>query len=477
MTLMGKNISNNHRCGTTPDCLLQSAVLTLLHPTQKLLRMWHESHRQMGALSAIACFALAVSSLPVAESGTPSVARRLLVSPPTQPSSIHFDKSLLIPIIAGSAAAAVIILAIFIFLIKKCLCSKTPKPDKAHSTTGSRRLYARIEDSHVKSIRLNDIQIATNGFAESMVILDKGYGVVYMGEGPNGEAWAIKRAKKATLEGVHLFRNEVDFLSQINHENIVSLLAACDENNEQILVFEHVANGTLKDWLRPSAIKEGSQGSVSLTFTQRLDIAIGIAEALRYLHSFTKPTIIHRDVKSETILLDDKFKVKLGGLGLLKHLPGEAMRLRMAKKKAYLDPEFFQTFKVTTKCDVYSFGVVLLELISGKAPVIQSEAKNPDEELESPHAITTLTQWAVPLIDVGKVDLVVDSRLVGDYPKDSMLALAKVATSCVAPLRKDRPDMAKVAFLLAELKRPSTSRTFNIARFNSSGHKVVPVSR
>jgi len=94
-----------------------------------------------------------------------------------------------------------------------------------------------------------------------------------------------------------------------------------------------------------------------------------VAEALSYMHSFTKPTIIHRDVKSDTILLDDSFRAKLGGLGLLEHLPGEAMRLRMERKKGYLDPEYFQTFKVTTKCDVYSFGVVLLEIITGKTPV------------------------------------------------------------------------------------------------------------
>jgi len=103
-------------------------------------------------------------------------------------------------------------------------------------------------------------------------------------------------------------------------------------------------------------------------------VAVGVAEALRHLHSFEKPTIIHRDVKSDTILLDEAFGAKLGGLGLLKHLPGEAMRLRMARKRGYLDPEYFQTFKVTAKCDVYSFGVVLLELITGRPPVLEAAA-------------------------------------------------------------------------------------------------------
>lgn len=108
-----------------------------------------------------------------------------------------------------------------------------------------------------------------------------------------------------------------------------------------------------------------------LTFQQRVDIAEGVADALRYLHAFRKPTIIHRDVRSDVVLLDAGMRPLLGGMGLLKHLPGEGLRLRMAQRKGYLDPEYFQTYKVTPKCDVYSFGVVLLELLTGCAPFVQ----------------------------------------------------------------------------------------------------------
>lgn len=123
-----------------------------------------------------------------------------------------------------------------------------------------------------------------------------------------------------------------------------------------------------------------------LTLSTRLDIAVGVAEALKYLHSFTKPTIIHRDVMSSTVLLDANLQPKLCGLGLLKHLPGEGLRLRMASKKGYLDPEYFQTFKVTAKCDVYSFGVVLLEMLTGCAPIIQVTRA-------TQHRPMTLPQW------------------------------------------------------------------------------------
>ncbi|CAI5470315.1 unnamed protein product [Closterium sp. Yama58-4] len=360
----------------------------------------------------------------------------------------------------------------------------TPKGSAVIRLGSQKYNMSSTEDVAVPSLPLNDLQVATNGFSEESAVGDVGYSTVYRGEGPNGEAWAVKRAKRVSLEGSHLFRNEVDFLSQVNHENIVTLLASCDENNEQILVFEFLPNGPLSTWLRPPPGDERAP----LSFEQRLDIALGVAEALRYLHSFTKPTIIHRDVKSDTILLDQSFKVKVGGLGLLKHLPGEAMRLRMARKKGYLDPEYFQTFKVTTKCDVYSFGVVMLEMLTGQPPIVQNPSRLPPSpptpatpnspgaapEPPCPAPPMTLPQWALPLIHEGKLDELVDPRLPADYPRDSLLSLARIAAACVAPLRKDRPDMPKVTFLLAELKRPAASRSVAFARFNAAGHKVVP---
>ncbi|CAI5990480.1 unnamed protein product [Closterium sp. NIES-64] len=348
--------------------------------------------------------------------------------------------------------------------------------DKEGQGKSTQKIVSGPDDVAVPTLCFNDIQVATDGFSDDAIVGGAGHTTVYRGEGPSGEPWAVKRAKRVTVSGSHLFRNEVDFLSQIKHPNIVPLLYSCDDNSEQILVFEYLANGPLSVWLRPPPGDERA----ALTFEQRVDAALGVGEAVQYLHSFSRPTIIHRDIKSDTILLDDHLKVKLGGLGLLKHLPGEGMRLRVARKKGYLDPEYFQTFKVTPRCDVYSFGVVMLEMLTALPPIVQGLPRSSPTaadasfagEAHSPTPPMSLPQWALPLIQEDRVEELVDPRMPPGYPRDSLVAFARIAAECVAPLRKDRPDMPRVTFLLAELKRPAALRSVAFARFYTGDHKA-----
>ncbi|CAI7892207.1 unnamed protein product [Closterium sp. NIES-53] len=352
--------------------------------------------------------------------------------------------------------------------------------EKEGQGKSTQKIVSGPDDVAVPTLCFNDIQVATDGFSDDAIVGGAGHTTVYRGEGPSGEPWAVKRAKRVTVSGSHLFRNEVDFLSQIKHPNIVPLLYSCDDNSEQILVFEYLANGPLSVWLRPPPGDERA----ALTFEQRVDAALGVGEAVQYLHSFSRPTIIHRDIKSDTILLDDHLKVKLGGLGLLKHLPGEGMRLRVARKKGYLDPEYFQTFKVTPRCDVYSFGVVMLEMLTALPPIVQGLPRSSPTaadasfagEAPSPTPPMSLPQWALPLIQEDRVEELVDPRMPPGYPRDSLVAFARIAAECVAPLRKDRPDMPRVTFLLAELKRPAALRSVAFARFYTGDHKAVPIS-
>ncbi|GJP67156.1 hypothetical protein CLOP_g24016 [Closterium sp. NIES-67] len=301
-----------------------------------------------------------------------------------------------------------------------------------------------------------EVEAATEGFSEERTIEDAGHSAVFRAVGRNGEELAVKRAKRVSVEGQHLFRNQVDFLGGIHHASIVSLLAYSDDNGEQVLVFEFVPNGSLADWLRPPHVSKPP-----LTFAQRLDIGAEVARAIKYLHCKTPP-VLHRDIKSDTVLLDNDFKVKLGGLGVLKHLPGEAMRLRMQRKRGYLDPEYFQSFRITSKCDVYSFGVVLLELITAKPPIV--DEKDVVMGSRTGKRFVTLVQWALPKIKDGQFTDIVDERL-EPYPASLMEIFCGIAAECVTPQRRHRPDIDVVAFWMDELVKKDAASRESLSRF------------
>ncbi|GJP48129.1 hypothetical protein CLOM_g7407 [Closterium sp. NIES-68] len=456
------------------------------------------------------------------DSAAAFVPRRALID-------VQMTNELVLTIVVGSLliVAVAILIAIFVFWKP----APPPQGKWKHTGEGQQSKPRRVirigsqkytssagdGDFSLPSLPFNDIQVATNNFDEAGTIEAAGYSSVHRGEGPDGQAWAVKRAKKVSIEGSHLFKSEVDFLSQVSHANLLQLLAFCDENNEQILVFPFMPNGALSSWLRPPP----DQPRPALTWEQRQRIAQGVAHGLQYLHSFSNPTIIHRDVKSETILLDHHFEVKVGGLGLLKHLPGEAMRLRMARKKGYLDPEYFQTFKVTTKCDVYSFGVVLLELLTGKPPILadpqqtqqggQQQQQQQQQSKQINHSqshkqqnqqgakaknsrpptrfssmgsaarssgtpLLTLPQWALSMIDEGKIQQLVDPRLPQLTPVEEIQAFARVAAACVSPLRRDRPDMSKVVSMLQDACRTGALVRFASGSFNLSRTLSIPDS-
>ncbi|CAI5536643.1 unnamed protein product [Closterium sp. Naga37s-1] len=181
---------------------------------------------------------------------------------------------------------------------------------------------------------------------------------------------------------------QVMLITSLRHPNLLPLVGYCDEGSEQILIFEHMQHGSLASWLRPRA--DGNVSRPPLTFEQRLRIAADVARAVEFLHSQPKP-VVHRDVKTQTILLDEKFNAKLGGLGTRKHLPGESSRVRVQRRKGYLDPEYCQTFVVTTKAEIFAVGVVILELITGRPPVVEEEVVA--KEGRNTVKIVTLAQW------------------------------------------------------------------------------------
>ncbi|KAM0846006.1 hypothetical protein ACQ4PT_055970 [Festuca glaucescens] len=216
----------------------------------------------------------------------------------------------------------------------------------------------------VRFFTFEELKSCTENFSDSYEIGAGGYGKVYKGTLVDGMRVAIKRAQSGSMQGAAEFKNEIELLSRVHHSNLVSLIGFCFEQGEQMLVYEFVAGGTLRENL----VGRGSY----LDWKKRLRITLGSARGLAYLHELADPPIIHRDIKSTNILLDENLKAKVADFGLSKLLAdGEEGHVSTQVKgtMGYLDPEYYMTQQLSEKSDVYSFGVVMLEIVSGRQPI------------------------------------------------------------------------------------------------------------
>uniref|UniRef100_A0ACD5T9Y7 Uncharacterized protein n=1 Tax=Avena sativa TaxID=4498 RepID=A0ACD5T9Y7_AVESA len=209
-----------------------------------------------------------------------------------------------------------------------------------------------------------ELKACTENFSDSYEIGAGGYGKVYKGTLVDGIRVAIKRAQSGSMQGAPEFKNEIELLSRVHHRNLVSLIGFCFEQGEQMLVYEYVAGGTLRENL----VVRGSY----LDWKKRLRITLGSARGLAYLHELADPPIIHRDIKSTNILLNENLKAKVADFGLSKLLADTEkghVSTQVKGTLGYLDPEYYMTQQLSEKSDVYSFGVVMLEMVSGRQPI------------------------------------------------------------------------------------------------------------
>ncbi|KAF5958360.1 hypothetical protein HYC85_005585 [Camellia sinensis] len=260
------------------------------------------------------------------------------------------------------------------------------------------------------------------------MIGEGGFGSVYRGTLTDGQEVAVKVRSATSTQGTREFNNELNLLSAIRHENLVPLLGYCCENDQQILVYPFMSNGSLQDRLYGEAAKRKT-----LDWPTRLSIALG----LMYLHSFAGRCVIHRDVKSSNILLDHSMCAKVADFGFSKYAPQEGdsgASLEVRGTAGYLDPEYYSTQHLSAKSDVFSFGVVLLEIISGREPL----------NIHRPRNEWSLVEWAKPFITNSKIDGIVDPSIKGGYHAEALWRVVEVALACIEPFSAYRPCMVDI---------------------------------
>ncbi|XP_048140026.1 calmodulin-binding receptor-like cytoplasmic kinase 1 isoform X2 [Rhodamnia argentea] len=326
------------------------------------------------------------------------------------------------------------------------------------STTGSSS-NAKSSFSHVSSsasaiatsglvappgFTMEDIIKATGNFSASNVIGEGAFGTVYKGKLGDGSLVAIKRAKKNIInqQVSSEFKNEVLTMSKIEHLHLVRLYGYLEHGDERIIVEEYVGNGTLREHL------DACTGGNGLEMTERLDIAIDIAHAVAYLHTYSDPPIIHRDIKASNTLITEKLRAKVADFGFARLASEDPdathISTQVKGSTGYLDPEYLRTYQLTEKSDVYSFGVLLVEMMTGRHPI---EPKRPLKE-------RVTIKWAMQKLKEGDAVLVMDWRL--RRSPASIMALEKIlklARRCLASTKESRPSMRKCAEVLWEVRK------------------------
>nr|KAJ0208411.1 hypothetical protein LSAT_V11C500258010 [Lactuca sativa] len=310
-----------------------------------------------------------------------------------------------------------------------------------------------------------EIQRATQNFDESLVIGHGGFGKVYRGTIISEARLlvvAIKRLDSTSNQGDVEFWAEVEMLSKLRHCHLVSLIGYCTDGSERILVYDYMPHGTLEDHLHKL--------QTPLPWMLRLNICIGAARGLNYLHTGTgiKHGVIHRDVKSSNILLHKTWAAKISDFGLSKVGPTNQQFTHVSTVVkgtfGYLDPDYFSTGRLTRKSDVYAFGVVMFEVLCGKRAV--------DESLDEDH--WGLARWAQESMKEGRLKQIVDPNIRERISTKGLKEFSRLAERCLNSHPKQRPTMAEVMVGLESILvlQEKTSNTLHPASMTIFGRKM-----
>ncbi|KAK1315399.1 inactive leucine-rich repeat receptor-like protein kinase [Acorus calamus] len=353
-------------------------------------------------------------------------------------------------VIVGSAVGGVIVVLIIVaIVVYLCLHKVTVKKKKkdedlegnkwAKNIKGGKSIKVSMFKKSVSKMRFSDLMKTTNNFSKDNIIGVGRTGSIYKAALPDGSFLTVKRLQD-TRHSEKLFVSEMSTLGSVRHNNLVPLLGYCVAKKERLLVYKHMPNGNLYDRLHGVEADHNK-----MDWPLRLRIGIGAARGLAWLHHNCNPRILHRNISSKCILLDQDYEPKISDFGLARLMnPVDTHLSTFVNGEfgdlGYVAPEYARTLVATPKGDVYSFGTVLLELVTGQRPAQVSSA---------PESFNgSLVEWIIYLSNASLLQDAIDRSLMGKGYDRELLQFLKVACACVLSAAKERPSMFEVLQLL-----------------------------
>ncbi|KAE8649333.1 receptor-like protein kinase FERONIA [Cucumis sativus] len=371
----------------------------------------------------------------------------LIFSPTQTPplSSETNSKLVIVVVISVVVGVLVVVLALGLFVLhrwKTCTDHSSSDgtswwaPYSISTNKSSKTRSSNLPSDLCRYFSLAEIRAATKNFDDIFIIGVGGFGNVYKGYiDDGGTQVAIKRLKQGSKQGAHEFKTEIEMLSQLRHLHLVSLIGFCNDENEMILVYDYMSHGTLRSHLY-------GNNEQPLTWKQRLQICIGAARGLHYLHTGAKHIIIHRDVKTTNILLDEKWIAKVSDFGLSKVGPMNMSKAHISTvvkgSFGYLDPEYYRRQQLTEKSDVYSFGVVLCEVLCARPPLMRLADKKQ----------THIAGWVQRCAQNNTIAQIIDPNIKNEISPECLRKFVEIAVSCIQDEGMMRPSMNDVVWSL-----------------------------